>query len=358
MREEILRNISKGGYINPKYLGSIEKTIEECYVIVYDVALCKFCGSKAKFKNWRKGFYEICDLNECNKLLRKERTERTNMEKYGVKNISQLQDIKDRKLISYSKTNLERYGVENVFSSKEIMFKDGVHCCRTEEANDKRDKVLLEKYGTTDTLSIKNGRERGLEKCHSEEIINKVKKTNLERYGFEHHFQSKDFQEYIKECNINRYGVENNMYREDVKERHKEACIIRDIKKKEDIDENGLNSFHRAMVKAKKTNIDNGHWISDDNKSEFEIYYREVWKYTNRNDLSILENIEKRGHANKGMHHLDHKYSIFQGFKDNILASIIGNINNLEMIIGRNNISKGRKCSISKDELLGLYYEA
>ena len=173
-----------------------------------------------------------------------------------------MQEIKDRKLESSIKTNLDRYGVENVFQSKEIMFKEGVHCSKTDEVNAKRNKTLLEKYNTTDPLSINDGRTRGILKCNSDEINEKRKKTNLDKYGVEYSFQSPDFQEYIKICNINNYGVENNMFRDDVKVTHKESCIIRDIKRKEDIDENGLNSYHRAMIKTKITNIENGPCIS------------------------------------------------------------------------------------------------
>ena len=52
------------------------------------------------------------------------------------------------------------------------------------------------------------------------------------------------------------------------------------------------------------------------------------------------------------MYHLDHKFSIVEGFKQNIPPYIIGHINNLEMLIGRNNLVKNRKCSIDKDVLI------
>ena len=353
MKIKILENVSKGGYIKKTFLKNNDLTTEECYKIVFGIGNCKYCGNTAVFSNWVKGYNETCISNECKKKLRKERTEKTNLEKYGVKNISQLPEIKDRKLESSIKTNLDRYGVKNVFQSKEIMFKDGIHSSQTNEVNAKRNKTLLEKYNTTDLFTINNGRERGLQKCNSDEVNEARKKTNLEKYGVEYAFQSQDFQEYIRTCNINKYGVENNMFRGDVKEKHAESCIIRDIKRKEDIDENGLNSFHRAMVKSKETNIKNGYWIPNENKTDFEIYYAEVWKYTRRNDLSNLEHIEKRGHANQGKFHLDHKYSIFQGFKDRVSPAIIGSIYNLEMITGRNNLSKGRKCSIGINTLLG-----
>lgn len=86
----------------------------------------------------------------------------------------------------------------------------------------------------------------------------------------------------------------------------------------------------------------------------FKDYAKLVWRYTNQNDLSVLENIELRGQAEYN-YHLDHKYSIFQGFKDNIPAEIIGNICNLEMLLSGQNLSKNRKCGLSKNELLSKY---
>lgn len=119
-----------------------------------------------------------------------------------------------------------------------------------------------------------------------------------------------------------------------------------------DIDKNGLNSYERAKIKQRETNELNGSWIIEDKVNDFNSYCRLVWRYTANQNLESLENFDKRGHANKGMYHLDHKFSIYEGFIKGIPAKIIGNIVNLEMLIGRNNISKGKKCSISLNELI------
>ena len=51
--------------------------------------------------------------------------------------------------------------------------------------------------------------------------------------------------------------------------------------------------------------------------SDKEKYAREVWKYTNMNNLLLLPNFYKRGHVTiENAFHLDHKYSIHQGFND------------------------------------------
>ncbi len=84
------------------------------------------------------------------------------------------------------------------------------------------------------------------------------------------------------------------------------------------------------------------------------LYEREVWKITAMQPLHMLPHIEKRGnHAfDQTAWHLDHKFSIAQGFLDGISPEIIGNIRNLEMLPWLENVKKGMKCSISLCELI------
>ena len=82
MKEEILKNISKGGYINNKFLKQNNITTEQCYIIVYGEKVCKFCNSKSEFLNWNKGFLDTCNDKECKKKHKKEKTEKTCLEKH------------------------------------------------------------------------------------------------------------------------------------------------------------------------------------------------------------------------------------------------------------------------------------
>jgi len=86
---------------------------------------------------------------------------------------------------------------------------------------------------------------------------------------------------------------------------------------------------------------------------EYEKYKREVIKATLKNPIHLLPNYNKRGVSGiDGAYHLDHKYSICEGFKNNIDIDIIANMNNLEFIPWRINLIKKTKCSISKEELI------
>lgn len=87
--------------------------------------------------------------------------------------------------------------------------------------------------------------------------------------------------------------------------------------------------------------------------SEFKKYYQKVRYITNKQSLHILKNFDKRGKAGEiGAYHLDHKFSIIEGFKKNINPDIIGNIANLHMIPWEINVMKQGDCCIELEELL------
>ena len=85
-----------------------------------------------------------------------------------------------------------------------------------------------------------------------------------------------------------------------------------------------------------------------ENRDKFQEYRNQVGLESARYKLHVLENFDKRGPKE---YHLDHKYSVFEGFKNNIPVEIIGHICNLKMLRYTENTSKGGKCSITLNEL-------
>ena len=85
------------------------------------------------------------------------------------------------------------------------------------------------------------------------------------------------------------------------------------------------------------------------NKNDWYMYRDLVRKYTEKHAL-YLDNSYKRGKE----FHLDHKYSIKEGFDNNIPIYLIANKNNLQIIEAEKNIKKNKKCSISIEELTRL----
>ena len=92
--------------------------------------------------------------------------------------------------------------------------------------------------------------------------------------------------------------------------------------------------------------------ISPEQGSLFEVYFRKVWKETDKSLRKFsykIKNIELRG--NKFGYHLDHKYSIYEGFKNEIDPKIIGHYKNLRIIKAIDNMRKNKCSSINIDEL-------
>jgi len=77
---------------------------------------CDVCGSIKKIayrrylQSFNSGEYYSCQ--KCHKI----KSKKTILEKYGVKNISQISEVKNKKI----KKSLEKYGHINVFQSDEI----------------------------------------------------------------------------------------------------------------------------------------------------------------------------------------------------------------------------------------------
>ena len=127
---------------------------------------------------------------------------------------------------------------------------------------------------------------------------------------------------------------------------------IKEVRGHNTVERLGKEEFEIRQQKIRKTLEEKGIWVPYDNLEEYKKYHREVWKYTNSQDISRLENFNKRGKAGiPGAYHLDHKFSISRGFIEGIDPKLIGNINNLEFIPWEENVSKQGKCSITLEEL-------
>ena len=144
--------------------------------------------------------------------------------------------------------------------------------------------------------------------------ILKEKQTKLEKYGDENYNNRKK----INDTNLLKYGIKNPM------------------------------NLPEQLEKTKKILLEKGIYKSDEYKTDYEIYRRNVDRLTSKNPLHLLENFNKRG---VNGYHLDHKFSVSEGFKQNILPWHIASMKNLEMIDGTLNRKKSTGCSITKEEL-------
>lgn len=142
------------------------------------LAKCDVCGREKILRysvyshNIKSGGYYGCS-NKCsmNKYYN------TNIEKYGVRYATELEEIKDKR----KQTCLKKYGVEYAQSLKQFV--------------DKRKQTNMEKYGVEHSQSLK-------------QFVDKRKQTNIEKYGTESPQNLKIFREKKKQTCLEKYGFE------------------------------------------------------------------------------------------------------------------------------------------------------
>lgn len=147
-----------------------------------------------------------------------------------------------------------------------------------------------------------------------QEKILKEKQTKLEKYGDENY----NNKEKTAETNLKRYGNEVYLATREGQEKRRVPLLA------------------KGFIK------------SNEYKTDYEIYRRNVDRLTSKNHLHLLENFNKRGING---YHLDHKFSVAEGFRQNILPCYIASMGNLEMIDSTINRQKGVNCSITKEDL-------
>ena len=172
---------------------------------------CDFCGKITEtwygkvVVNKENNTLIACDNKDC---MRKKK-EDTNLKRYGVKNPSQAQEIKNKKV----ETCKKNFGCEYPAQSKIVQ--------------DKLKKAFQNHFGCNNPMqdiAIRNKAKAtnieryGVENVAQSKIIqDRMKATCKERYGVEHAIQNKSIQDRIKATCKERYGVENAMQNEEIK---------------------------------------------------------------------------------------------------------------------------------------------
>lgn len=259
----------------------------------------------------------------------REQSKETCIEKYGVEHPMMLDETKEKS----KQTCLENFGVEWAQQSPKIRERSSQtklknHGDENFNNPEKTKETKLINHGD----SGYNNRNQTLKTClelYGDPYYNNVEqinKTNLELYGVKFPFQSNKIQQKCRQTCFKNNGVENPFQIPEIINR------IFEIKFGKSYDEylEQLPDFIR--------------------------YKKEVHKFTRKQPSYLLNNFNKRGLSGvHGSYHLDHKFTMYQGFKDNVCPYIVGNIINLEMLPYKDNISKNYKCSMIKEELFEKY---
>lgn len=137
---------------------------------------CGVCGKPTKFKNIDCGYYKYCSSTcAARSAERNTKIKSTNLSKYGVENISQLNTIKQKK----KDTCVKHYGVEYPLQSAEIK-NTYKHTC-------------FEKYGVANV-------------SQNNTIKQKKKDTCNERYGVDSHMKLPQYRYDIINSLTRKYG--------------------------------------------------------------------------------------------------------------------------------------------------------
>ena len=178
------------------------------------------------------------------------------------------------------------------------------------------------------------------------EHIVKRKKTLEDKYGEDY---DKIIQKNRENAIFEKYGVYNSFQISEIKK-----------KRKKTLKEKYGSETYNNPDKTKKTRIENNTQISDEIINEFLDYKkiavnRTMTIFRNNEDIINPKKV-KRG---KKEYHIDHLFSIKQGFLENIPVEIISHPCNLHMIFYIDNLKKQDNCWISKEELLNniIYYD-
>ncbi len=281
------------------------------FVINVRCSICLF-EQTAIYKNYIKNS-ELLNFYCCKKCTTKNKTNILNLEKYGVEYVSQYEPFNEIK----KRNCAEKYGSENYLNSDDFK------------------KKMIDKFGVINPLK-------------SKELLNKANETTFKNFGVLYPKQSEVVRSTERKNNIEKYGVEHYSSTDEYKEKYMNTCI-----EKYGVD--NASKYSIFINKIKTTKIERG--IQVENIEDFLYYSRIVRTITKKNKKSLLDKWDgndyydneyilenfKLKHTNRKYPTIDHKISVFYGFKNGILPFIIADIDNLCITKRCINSSKNKK---------------
>jgi hypothetical protein len=242
-------------------------------------------------------------------------------------NFTHLQ-IKEKFKITHRQLNylINKYNIKNNLIFDRSYMKTEEYSKKISEGNKNKVRTELHKQHYREAVArreIKNNIGSGWH--HSQETIEKITLTNMAVW------EKELPQAWIDSC------INNELWYKKLKESAKNK-LPRTLE-------------HTIKIVESKVGMPYEKWIYV--RGLFNSYRANVRTITDIQPLYLLDNFNKRGRK----YHLDHMFSICEGFRQNIAPEIIGNIVNLKIITTRENCTKNKKCSITLDQLLEAYYE-
>lgn len=327
---------------------------------------CEYCDMVNKI-SWCNYITQIKDSNiySCHKC-HYNKSKITFIEKYGTENPSSLESIKNKAKV----TNLEKYG-GNPSKNIDIInmrIKNSLEKYGTKYpissifVRDKITNTFLKKYGVENLFfsnstfreDINNKLKISLQ---TDKVKNKRKDTCLEKYGFNNPLQSDNIKQKSKDTCLEKYGVEFSLQSEEIKDKSIKTCFKK----------YGVSHYSKTnefVEKSKQTRVENGHQVSDEFKTPFELYRSKIDSLTKKVKDVLFENwdgydyydgefIRDNFNLNPGDRlypTIDHKISVYNGFINKISPEDISIIDNL--CITKRGINSSKRDKTEEEYLL------
>ena len=124
------------------------------------------------------------------------------------------------------------------------------------------------------------------------------------------------------------------------------------------LDDFGRNGYaqiaSKAIIKGNLTKAEKGIIAHPSTRDNYYRYKTLVLHLTNRYRQMLTEGYITGLAGTPNAWHIDHKFSIIQGFREKISPFVIGHYENLQMLPWKQNIQKLHRCDISKEDLFCL----
>ncbi len=198
--------LSLGYDINHEYLdicvGDLKSTSKLKIKCICDHCNNIFFRQRCKIQDIE---YIVCSDCKQYKIIR------TNLKKYGVENVSQVKEIREK----IKKTNVKKYGCES-FTASDIFKEQRINTnlkkykvkyyVESDEFKKKNKETLQNKYGVSSNFKIQS-------------VIDDRENTWFKNYGVSHSWKSDEIKYKIKQTNLNKYGYPNAMSSNEIKQK-------------------------------------------------------------------------------------------------------------------------------------------
>lgn len=205
--------------------------------------------------------------------------------------------------------------------------------------------------------------EEAINKFKNSKILNSIRRVEYwinKNYSLEESKQKvSEFQKEITNKN-SKYWIKKGYSENEAKELISKLQKINNIKSIQE--RYGFNikeafKYQKEIYdKMIKTKIFKGIILSKNEKNDFEIYKGKVLYFTKFSWKFFYKDIlNKQNTIRSKQFHLDHRLSIFEGFKKGILPIYVGSPYNLELLNCSENCSKSFKSSIKEEDLFNTF---